>query len=96
MQVILKKRQADNSFREIWSTVVDPASRFVNPAPVRPAGKVWSYLDNGPASQKVDLLVIGEGYTLANVRRLCQAIANETVRRGLDGKGVVIGPSTAR
>ncbi|TFF06590.1 NTP transferase domain-containing protein [Cellulosimicrobium funkei] len=35
--------------------------------------------------------VIGEGYTLANVRRLCQAIANETIRRGLDGKGVVIG-----
>ncbi len=26
--------------------------------------------------------VIGEGYTLANVRRLCQAIANETIRRG--------------
>jgi phosphomannomutase len=35
--------------------------------------------------------VIGEGYTLANVRRLCQAIANETIRRGLDTKGVVIG-----
>jgi phosphomannomutase/molybdopterin-guanine dinucleotide biosynthesis protein A len=35
--------------------------------------------------------VIGEGYTLANVRRLCQAIANETIRRGLDGKRVVIG-----
>lgn len=35
--------------------------------------------------------VIGEGYTLANVRRLCQAIANETIRRGLDAKGVVIG-----
>ncbi|KAJ8140395.1 hypothetical protein OY671_006415 [Metschnikowia pulcherrima] len=35
--------------------------------------------------------VIGEGYTLANVRRSCQAIANETIRRGSDGKGVVIG-----
>lgn len=35
--------------------------------------------------------VIGEGYTLANVRRLCQAIANETIRRGLDAKGVVVG-----
>ncbi|MEK8226217.1 hypothetical protein NKG05_09335 [Oerskovia sp. M15] len=27
------------------------------------------------------------GYTLANVRRLCQAIANETVRKGIDGLG---------
>jgi|GEM_PF-26888 len=35
--------------------------------------------------------VIGEGYTLANVRRLCQAIANETVRQGIDAQGVVIG-----
>ncbi len=35
--------------------------------------------------------VIGEGYTLANVRRLCQAIANETIRQGLDSRPVVIG-----
>ncbi|GEN81306.1 NTP transferase domain-containing protein [Actinotalea fermentans] len=35
--------------------------------------------------------VIGEGYTLANVRRLTQAIANEVVRQGLEDKGVVIG-----
>ncbi len=35
--------------------------------------------------------VIGEGYTLANVRRLCQAIANEAIRRGIDHQGVVIG-----
>jgi phosphomannomutase len=35
--------------------------------------------------------LIGEGYTLANVRRLCQAIANEVTRRGLERQGVVIG-----
>ncbi|MGC5165814.1 NTP transferase domain-containing protein [Luteimicrobium sp. DT211] len=35
--------------------------------------------------------VIGEGYTLANVRRLSQAIANETTRRGLESRGVVVG-----
>lgn len=35
--------------------------------------------------------VIGEGYTLANVRRLTQAIANEVTRRGLESHGVVIG-----
>ncbi len=35
--------------------------------------------------------VIGEGYTLANVRRLSQAIANEVVRQGLEERGVVIG-----
>ncbi|GAA4846256.1 hypothetical protein GCM10023221_25940 [Luteimicrobium xylanilyticum] len=35
--------------------------------------------------------VIGEGYTLANVRRLSQAIANETTRQGLESRGVVVG-----
>lgn len=35
--------------------------------------------------------VIGEGYTLANVRRLCQAIANETIRQELDSQPIVIG-----
>ncbi len=35
--------------------------------------------------------VIGEGYTLANLRRLCQAIANETIRQGLDSQPIVIG-----
>ncbi len=35
--------------------------------------------------------VIGEGYTLGNLRRLCQAIANEATRQGLSNKGVVIG-----
>ncbi len=35
--------------------------------------------------------VIGEGYTLANLRRLCQAIANEATRQRIGSKGVVIG-----
>lgn len=35
--------------------------------------------------------VIGEGFTLANVRRLSQAIANEVVRQGAEDRGVVIG-----
>ncbi|HYO77391.1 MAG TPA: peptidase M64 N-terminal domain-containing protein, partial [Thermoanaerobaculia bacterium] len=63
VQVRLHKRDAENAFQQIWSTVFDPNSRFVHPAEAKAAGRVWSYLDNGPASQKVDLLVIGEGYT---------------------------------
>lgn len=70
VQVVLKKRDARQAFQQVWSTLVDPNSRFVNPAPPRPAGRVWSYLDNGPASQKVDLLVIGEGYTEAEMPKL--------------------------
>jgi hypothetical protein len=62
VQVVLKKRDAQNSFRELWSTVIDPGSRFVNPADGAPTGQVWTVFENGPASSKVDLLVISEGY----------------------------------
>jgi NDP-sugar pyrophosphorylase family protein len=35
--------------------------------------------------------VIGEGFTLHNVRRLCQSLANDITRRGLEQRGVLIG-----
>ena len=35
--------------------------------------------------------IIGEGFTLHNVRRLCQALANEITRQGQENHGVVIG-----
>ncbi len=35
--------------------------------------------------------VIGEGFTQHNVRRLCQALANEVTRSGNEGKGVLVG-----
>jgi hypothetical protein len=67
VQVVLKKRDKENAFQQIWSTVIDPESRFVNKGDVAPLGKVWSVFENGPASDKVDLLVIGEGYTDAEL-----------------------------
>jgi phosphomannomutase/UTP-glucose-1-phosphate uridylyltransferase len=35
--------------------------------------------------------IIGEGFTMHNVRRLAQALANEITRRGLERRGVIIG-----
>ena len=35
--------------------------------------------------------IIGEGFTLHNVRRLAQALANEITRRGQEKQGVVVG-----
>jgi hypothetical protein len=65
VQVVLKKRDPRNAFREVWATVIDPQSRFVNRAPLTPAGTVWTVFEHGPAATKVDLLLLGEGYTAA-------------------------------
>jgi phosphomannomutase/CTP:molybdopterin cytidylyltransferase MocA len=35
--------------------------------------------------------IIGEGFTMHNVRRLCQALANEITRRGEEKRGVMVG-----
>ena len=68
VRVIVKKRQRDNRFAEVWSAEVDPASRFVNRAAIAaPPGRVWPVFENGPPSQKVDLLIISEGYTAAQL-----------------------------
>jgi hypothetical protein len=85
VSIVLKKRQPDNAFTAIWTTAVDPASRFVNRSPLRQhAGTVWTVVENGPAMEKVDLLVIAEGYTAkelpkfhADVKRLIDALFAE-------------------
>jgi len=79
VQAVLKKRDPENSFREIWSTVIDPASRFVNPADLPAAGKLWTVVENGPAASKVDLLVISEGYAADQIEKF-----HRDVRRLVD------------
>jgi hypothetical protein len=81
VQLVLKKRAPDGSFREIYSGVADPASRFVDRSPIPPAGTVWSVFESGPAAVKVDLLILGDGYAAtemekfrADARRLTDAI----------------------
>jgi len=67
VQVVVKKRDRANAFREVWSTEIDPSSRFVTPAETRPIGKAWTVFENGPAATKVDLLILGDGYSEADL-----------------------------
>jgi hypothetical protein len=61
--VILEKRDSANVFRPVWMTMVDPASRQVNPADIRHTEKVDVIFENGPAAEKVDIVILGDGYT---------------------------------
>ncbi len=67
VRVALKRRGQGQSFSEIWSVAVDPDSRSVNRADVKAAGELWTIFDNGPAADKVDLVIVGEGYTAAEL-----------------------------
>ncbi len=62
VRITVEARDEDGGFAEVWSTPVDPGSRFVNRADPVPGGDVWSMLDHGAPADKVDLLIVGEGY----------------------------------
>jgi len=77
VHVRIFKRDENNAFIPAWSTDVDPNAQDVirkqGPAPAKPI----PVRVNGPSSDKVDLLILGDGYTkaempkfLADVRRL--------------------------
>lgn len=63
VRVVLQKRTAGDGFETIVEFEIDPAARQVNPAdPIR-SGDVWTLFEHGPPSEKVDIVLLGEGYT---------------------------------
>jgi hypothetical protein len=65
VQIILKKRDPSNSFREIWSFILDPKDKFINSAKPPEAGPVIEIEKNGDPANKVDFLILGDGYMAA-------------------------------
>jgi hypothetical protein len=64
VDVILQKRNASQVFDTIWQTRVDPADMFIDRAPP-PRQTLVEIEKHGPSPEKVDLLLIGDGYTAA-------------------------------
>jgi hypothetical protein len=62
---VLKKRDANNAFREAWSLLVDPAGMFVDRSKPAQPGPLLEIQNSGDPSVKVDFLIVGDGYTAA-------------------------------
>ena len=62
-QLVLKKRDARNAFEEIWRVPIDPNDYVVHRESAAYADQVVAILDNGDPATKVDLLILGDGYT---------------------------------
>lgn len=67
VQVGLLKRGADNAFREVASFLVDPAAQEINREPLAATGRAWTVFESGPPERKIDLLIMGDGYTAAEM-----------------------------
>ena len=81
VQVVVKRRDERNAFQEMWSLIVDPADPAIDRSGPPASVKVWSVMQNGEPRDKVDLLLMGDGYTAAEMekwhtdaRRMCDLL----------------------
>jgi hypothetical protein len=64
--VTIRKREAGNKWRDLWTMPIDPKDMFVNTAAPAPSpGPVIELLKSGDSAVKVDVLLLGDGYTAA-------------------------------
>ncbi|MGE5341870.1 MAG: M64 family metallopeptidase [Candidatus Omnitrophota bacterium] len=63
VHVVVKKRNSQNRFVETWTMDIDPAARNVNSADILHTEKTFTLMKNGPSDQKVDVVILGDGYT---------------------------------
>ena len=68
-RLILKKRNPDGTYVTIYNAEHDPANRFVNRSPIAKNNKVCEIFNNGSSENKVDILVLGDGYRKKDIKQ---------------------------
>jgi hypothetical protein len=63
--LVVKKRDTDNDFREIWRIRIDPDDYLVHEETAAFQDQVIAIEHNGDPATKVDVLLLGDGYTAA-------------------------------
>jgi hypothetical protein len=64
-RVTVKKRDARNAWQEIWTFTLDPKDKFIAKGIRTPAGPLIKLHEAGDPATKLDLLILGDGYTPA-------------------------------
>jgi IgA Peptidase M64/Peptidase M64 N-terminus len=67
--VVLKKRDARNVFRDIWTTTIDPNDQFVDRSKPVPPAPLITIQKTGEPETRVDFLILGDGYTAAEAKK---------------------------
>ena len=81
VRVIVQRRNAAQAFETAWETQVDPADAFIDRA-LPPPQHLIALEEHGAPADKVDLLLLGDGYTAgecgttftADARRMIDAL----------------------
>ena len=62
VRIVLKKREG-GEFQEVWTTPINPKDKFIDNSPPPSPGPLLTIQKNGEPASKVDLLIMGDGYT---------------------------------
>ncbi|HEX7313114.1 MAG TPA: IgA Peptidase M64 [Pyrinomonadaceae bacterium] len=83
VQIAIKKRDAKNQFREVWTTTLDPSDIFIDRSTPKAPAPLIEIQRSGDSASKVDFLIIGDGYTAAeaakfekDARRMTEVLFN--------------------
>ncbi len=64
VRAVVKRRDARNQFRDVWTVAVNPADPLiVRHAEAPDAGALIKLHESGDPAKKLDLLILGDGYT---------------------------------
>ena len=64
VRIVLKKRD-DGQFHDLWTTRIDPKDKFIDTSHPPSPGPLLTIQKSGDPATKVDLLIMGDGYTAA-------------------------------
>jgi len=78
VKLTIEKRDVKNNFVPIWSTTIDPKARTVNPAVLASSYKTFTYFENGKTNNHVDIVILGDGYTAAEMDKFHKDVATLT------------------
>jgi hypothetical protein len=83
-KVVLLGRK-EGTFRELWAANIDPKDMFIDDSRPPSPGELIAFQKSGEPAQKVDLLIMGDGYTTAqrpkfekDARRLIEILFSTT------------------
>jgi len=69
VEIVLKKRDAKNEWRDIWTHVIDPKDIFIDRSQQSAPAPLIAIQKMGDPATKVDLLLLGDGYTAKESRK---------------------------
>ncbi len=65
VRITVKKRDAQNAFVAVWTFDLDPKDLLIERPPAPDAGGLIVLQKSGDSAEKVDFLILGDGYTAA-------------------------------